>query len=101
MILAAGLGSRMQPLSSLRAKPALPVLNRPLLHWTLERLARHGVTDVVVNLHHLPETVTGRRSATAAHSAFASSTPASARSSAREADRARCASSSVTSPSCS
>jgi NDP-sugar pyrophosphorylase family protein len=59
MILAAGIGSRMQPLSSLRAKPALPVLNRPLLHWTLERLARHGVTDAVVNLHHLPDTVTG------------------------------------------
>jgi mannose-1-phosphate guanylyltransferase len=58
MILAAGIGSRMLPLSSLCAKPALPVLNRPLLHWTLERLARDGVTDAVVNLHHLPETVT-------------------------------------------
>ncbi len=57
MVLAAGLGSRMRPLTLLRAKPVLPVLNRPLLHWTLERLARHGVTDVVVNLHHLPETV--------------------------------------------
>ena len=30
----------------------LPVLNRPLLHWTLELLARHGFTDLVVNLHH-------------------------------------------------
>jgi NDP-sugar pyrophosphorylase family protein len=57
MVLAAGLGSRMRPLTLLRAKPVLPVLNRPLLQWTLERLARHGVTDVVVNLHHLPETV--------------------------------------------
>jgi NDP-sugar pyrophosphorylase family protein len=57
MVLAAGLGLRMRPLTLLLAKPALPVLNRPLLHWTLERLARHGVTDVVVNLHHLPETV--------------------------------------------
>jgi mannose-1-phosphate guanylyltransferase len=52
MVLAAGLGLRMRPLSRLRAKPALPVLNRPLLHWTLELLARHGVTDVVVNTHH-------------------------------------------------
>jgi len=58
MVLAAGLGLRMRPLTLLRAKPVLPVLNRPLLHWTLERLARDGVTDVVVNLHHLPETVT-------------------------------------------
>jgi NDP-sugar pyrophosphorylase family protein len=58
MVLAAGVGTRMRPLSLLRAKPALPVLNRPLLHWTLERLARHGVEEAVVNLHHLPETVT-------------------------------------------
>jgi NDP-sugar pyrophosphorylase family protein len=59
MVLAAGFGLRMRPLSLLRAKPALPVLNRPLLHWTLARLARHGVREVVVNLHHLPDTVTG------------------------------------------
>jgi len=58
MVLAAGLGLRMRPLTLLRAKPALPVLNRPLLHWTMARLARAGVRDVVVNLHHLPETVT-------------------------------------------
>jgi NDP-sugar pyrophosphorylase family protein len=58
MVLAAGLGLRMRPLTLLRAKPALPVLNRPLLHWTMESLARAGVRDVVVNLHHLPETVT-------------------------------------------
>ena len=57
MVLAAGLGQRMRPLTLLRAKPALPVLNRPLLHWTLERLARAGVREAVVNLHHLPETV--------------------------------------------
>jgi NDP-sugar pyrophosphorylase family protein len=59
MVLAAGLGERMRPLTLLRAKPVLPVLNRPLLHWTLERLRRAGVTEVVVNLHHLPDTVTG------------------------------------------
>jgi len=57
MVLAAGLGLRMRPLTLLRAKPALPVLNRPLIHWTLDLLRRHGVTDVVVNLHHLPGTV--------------------------------------------
>jgi NDP-sugar pyrophosphorylase family protein len=58
MVLAAGLGLRMRPLTLLRAKPALPVLNRPLLHWTMEKLARAGVRDVVVNLHHLPDTIT-------------------------------------------
>jgi NDP-sugar pyrophosphorylase family protein len=57
MVLAAGLGTRMRPLTLLRAKPVLPVMNRPLLHWTLELLARAGVRDVMVNLHHLPETV--------------------------------------------
>jgi NDP-sugar pyrophosphorylase family protein len=59
MVLAAGLGLRMRPLTLLRAKPVLPVLNRPLLHWTLELLARHGVDDVMINLHHLPQTITG------------------------------------------
>lgn len=57
MVLAAGLGTRMRPLSFLKAKPVLPVLNRPLLHWTLDLLARHGVTEVVVNLHHKPDSV--------------------------------------------
>ena len=59
MVLAAGLGQRMRPLSDLRAKPALPVLNRPLLHHTLGLLARHGVREVVINTHHLPETIEG------------------------------------------
>jgi NDP-sugar pyrophosphorylase family protein len=59
MVLAAGQGLRMRPLTRLLAKPVLPVLNRPLLHWTMARLARAGVRDVVVNLHHLPETVRG------------------------------------------
>jgi NDP-sugar pyrophosphorylase family protein len=57
MVLAAGLGLRMRPLTDLKAKPVLPVLNRPLIHWTLDLLAHHGVTDVVINLHHLPRTV--------------------------------------------
>jgi NDP-sugar pyrophosphorylase family protein len=57
MVLAAGLGTRMRPLTLLRAKPALPVMNRPLIHWTLERLARHGVREVVVNLHHRPDSI--------------------------------------------
>jgi len=57
MVLAAGLGTRMRPLTERRAKPALPVLNRPLIAHTLLRLARAGVTDVVVNLHHRPASV--------------------------------------------
>ena len=57
MVLAAGLGRRMRPLTELVAKPALPVLNRPLLAWTLERLQRAGATEVVINTHHRPGTV--------------------------------------------
>jgi mannose-1-phosphate guanylyltransferase len=57
MVLAAGLGERLRPLTALRAKPAMPMLNRPLIQWTLELLARHGVEEVMVNLHHLPESV--------------------------------------------
>ena len=53
MLLAAGYGRRMQPLTELRAKPVLPVFNRPLLHWTLLHLAQAGVRDVVINVHHL------------------------------------------------
>ena len=47
----------MRPLTLALAKPVLPVLNRPLLHWTLEVLAAHGIDDVMINLHYLPRTV--------------------------------------------
>ena len=57
MILAAGLGTRLRPLTNLRAKPALPVRGRPVISLLLEMLARHGVRDVMVNLHHLPATI--------------------------------------------
>lgn len=57
MVLAAGLGTRMRPLTDLLAKPVLPVLNQPLLHHTLRLLARHGVRDVVINTHHRPDTI--------------------------------------------
>lgn len=57
MILAAGLGARLRPLSTLRAKPAMPVLGRPVLGYLLALLHHHGVREVVINLHHLPETI--------------------------------------------
>ena len=55
MIVAAGLGTRLRPLSELRPKPALPVRGIPLIAYQLALLARHGVQEVVVNAHHLPE----------------------------------------------
>ena len=55
MIVAAGLGTRTRPLSDLRPKPALPVRGIPLIAYNLALLAHHGVTEVVINAHHLPE----------------------------------------------
>jgi mannose-1-phosphate guanylyltransferase len=57
MVLAAGLGTRLRPLTLLAAKPVLPVLNRPLLHWTFEKLAAAGVSEAIVNTHYLGSTV--------------------------------------------
>lgn len=55
MIVAAGLGTRLRPLSELRPKPAMPVRGIPLVAYQLALLAHHGVDEVVINAHHLPE----------------------------------------------
>ena len=57
MILAAGFGERLWPLTADRTKPALPVLGKPLVGYVAEYLARSGITEVVVNLHHEPDSV--------------------------------------------
>src|ERR1051325_3392906 len=57
MILAAGYGTRLWPLTIDRAKPAIPFMGRPLIGYVAEYLARHGFDDIVVNLHHRPESV--------------------------------------------
>lgn len=53
MILAAGLGTRLRPITHAIPKPLLPLAGRPLIEWNLLLLRRHGVTDVIVNVHHL------------------------------------------------
>ena len=58
LILTAGLGTRLRPLSLVRAKAALPVAGEPLVRRILRWLADGGVTDAVLNLHHLPHTLT-------------------------------------------
>jgi mannose-1-phosphate guanylyltransferase len=58
MIMAAGLGTRLRPLTGLIPKPMAPILNRPALYHVLRLLARHGVDQVVINLHHFPDTIT-------------------------------------------
>ena len=58
LVLAAGLGTRLHPLTLCRAKAAVPVAGVPLICRHLTRLAAQGVRDVVVNLHHRPDTIT-------------------------------------------
>jgi len=53
MLLCAGLGTRLRPLTDERPKPLVPVVGRPLASFALEVLARHGVRHVVANAHHL------------------------------------------------
>ncbi|HEU4685059.1 MAG TPA: NDP-sugar synthase [Nitrospira sp.] len=53
MILAAGLGTRLRPLTNTIPKPLLPVSGTPLIVWNLLLLKRHGFREVIVNLHHL------------------------------------------------
>jgi mannose-1-phosphate guanylyltransferase len=55
MIVGAGLGTRLRPLTELCPKPALPVRGLPLVAYQLHLLARHGVREVVINVHRLPE----------------------------------------------
>lgn len=58
MVLAAGVGSRLEPLTTQVPKPLVPVANIPVMHHMLELLASHGFTDVCANLHYLPEQIT-------------------------------------------
>jgi NDP-sugar pyrophosphorylase family protein len=58
LILAAGLGTRLKPLSSVRAKAAIPIGGEPLIRRIVRQLVSQGVSDLVVNLHHLPSTLT-------------------------------------------
>src|SRR5690606_1681481 len=60
MLLAAGRGERMRPLTDSCPKPLLSVAGRPLIVWHLERLAAAGFTDVVINLSWLGEQIAER-----------------------------------------
>lgn len=57
MILAAGLGTRLRPITNAMPKPLLPLAGRSLIEWNLLLLRRHGVTEVVINTHHLGEQI--------------------------------------------
>jgi MurNAc alpha-1-phosphate uridylyltransferase len=55
MVLAAGLGTRMRPLTEKTPKPLIEVGGKPLIDWGLDSLERAGVAEAIVNIHHLPD----------------------------------------------
>jgi mannose-1-phosphate guanylyltransferase len=57
MILAAGFGTRLRPITHTLPKPMVPLCNRPLIEWAVESYAAAGVRDLIVNVHHLPEVI--------------------------------------------
>ncbi len=57
MILAAGLGTRLRPLTNLMPKPMAPVVNKPVMEHIVELLVKHGFTEVITNLSWLPDQI--------------------------------------------
>jgi mannose-1-phosphate guanylyltransferase len=57
MLLGAGLGTRLRPITYELPKPMMPVLDRPIMSHILKLLARHGFKEVIANLYHLPDMI--------------------------------------------
>ena len=57
MVLAAGLGTRLRPLTYEIPKPMVPVLDRPVMEHIVDLLARHGFEEVIANLHYFPDSI--------------------------------------------
>jgi NDP-sugar pyrophosphorylase family protein len=57
MIFAAGLGTRLKPLTDTMPKALVPLAGKPLLQWQIEKLRAAGITDIVVNVHHFPDMI--------------------------------------------
>ena len=57
MILAAGLGTRLRPLTDRIPKPLLPVAGRPMIDYTLAWVAAAGIRQVMINLHHMGDRI--------------------------------------------
>ena len=57
MILAAGLGTRLRPLTNVVSKPMVRMAGRPCMEHAVRLLKKHGVTEIVVNLHYKPELI--------------------------------------------
>jgi len=57
MIFAAGLGTRLKPLTDTMPKALVPLAGKSLLQWQVEKLRDAGITDIIVNVHHFPEMI--------------------------------------------
>ena len=57
MIFAAGLGTRLKPLTDTLPKALVPLAGKTLLQWQIEKLKAAGITDIVVNVHHFPDMI--------------------------------------------
>ena len=57
MILCAGKGTRLRPLTLSTPKPMIPLVDKPVMEYIIEHLRRHDVTDIAVNLSYLPERI--------------------------------------------
>ncbi len=57
VILSAGLGTRLRPMTDTIPKPMIPLLGKPMLEWNIEQFRRHGVEEFFINLHYLPDVI--------------------------------------------
>ncbi len=57
MILSAGLGTRLRPITYNIPKPLIPVLGRPIISYVINLLKRYGFRDLIINLYHLPQSI--------------------------------------------
>ena len=57
MVFAAGLGTRLKPLTDTMPKALVPLADKPLLQWQVEKLRDAGITDIIVNVHHFPDQI--------------------------------------------
>jgi len=57
MILAAGLGTRLRPLTDSKPKALIPLSGKPLLYYVIKKLISAGVNQIIINIHHFPESI--------------------------------------------
>ncbi|MEI7808288.1 MAG: sugar phosphate nucleotidyltransferase, partial [Verrucomicrobiota bacterium] len=58
MLLAAGFGTRLKPLTDHTPKPLVPVAGRPMIEYALDQLREHGIEEIIINVSHLKDQLT-------------------------------------------